>query len=346
MALTRVNGSRVLLDASVSTVKIANDAITTAKVNDDAITTAKILNDNVTTAKIADDAVDADKLDDSASYVIAGLTVDSDVAGDNNKVVISGAGAITSQGGDLNVQNVAGDTSYLSVNASTGAVNINQDLTVGTNVTVTGDLTVNGTTTTVNSTVLDVVDKNITVAQGSADKSVNEGAGLTVDNGSDTDGSFIYKDTSATKFAIGLAGAEVNVVDVSTTQTLTNKVVDLTGASVVTLGAGVTIGTNASTTDLETLLGYIASAANAGLTLTIDTDTSVGEGYYTFATQVFDMGVTNLDKVKVYVGGLKMKEGAGNDYTVVLSTGIITFLDDISVGGTVVENVTIEFVAA
>ena len=61
--------------------------------------------------------------------------------------------------------------------------------TVGDNtgeVVIKGDLTVEGTTTTVNSTQLDVVDKNITVAKNSADAAAASGAGLTVDVGTNS----------------------------------------------------------------------------------------------------------------------------------------------------------------
>ena len=59
----------------------------------------------------------------------------------------------------------------------TGAVN-------GTDLTLSGNLVVNGTTSTVNSTTLDVADKNITIAAGAADAATANGAGLTVDGAS------------------------------------------------------------------------------------------------------------------------------------------------------------------
>ena len=49
-----------------------------------------------------------------------------------------------------------------------------------TNLTVTGDLTVNGTTTTVNSTTLDVVDLNITMAKNAASAAAANGGGITL----------------------------------------------------------------------------------------------------------------------------------------------------------------------
>ena len=54
------------------------------------------------------------------------------------------------------------------------------------------DLTVTGTTTSINTTTLDVADKNITIAQGAADAAAADGAGLTVDGASAT---FNYANT-------------------------------------------------------------------------------------------------------------------------------------------------------
>ena len=49
-------------DLSITTAKLAADAVTTAKITDANITTAKITDANITTAKIADDAVTAAKI--------------------------------------------------------------------------------------------------------------------------------------------------------------------------------------------------------------------------------------------------------------------------------------------
>ena len=54
------------------------------------------------------------------------------------------------------------------------------------NVVIPGNLTVSGTTTTVNSTTLDVADKNITIANGAADAAAADSAGLSVAGASAT----------------------------------------------------------------------------------------------------------------------------------------------------------------
>ena len=96
----------------------------------------------------------------------------------------------------------------LSVGSSIGANNLTLGGATST-VIVSGNLTVQGTTTTIESTNLDVTDKNITVNKGGSDAS-SEGAGLTVDRVG-TDGSLIYKDAATNKFAIGTLGAEKDI---------------------------------------------------------------------------------------------------------------------------------------
>lgn len=80
-----------------------------------------------------------------------------------------------------------------SSNANTGTLpevrlpyRMNQDVRSNSSVefvdvVLTGNLTVSGTTTFVNTSVLDVKDKNITIAKGSANSFVANGAGITVD---------------------------------------------------------------------------------------------------------------------------------------------------------------------
>ena len=63
-------------------------------------------------------------------------------------------------------------------------------------VIIKGDLQVDGTTTTINSTTLDVDDLNITLASGSANKAAADGAGITIDCGSDTNATITYNSTN------------------------------------------------------------------------------------------------------------------------------------------------------
>ena len=136
-------------------------------------------------------------------------------------------------------------------------------------VVLLGNLQVDGTTTSVNSTNLEVVDKNILVNNGGNDAS-SEGAGLTVER-TGTNGSIIYKDASATKFALGAAGSEADVADISTAQTLTNKTIS--GASNTITNVSLTTGVTGNLPLANGGLGASHANANAALNTLLPTQT-------------------------------------------------------------------------
>lgn len=63
-------------------------------------------------------------------------------------------------------------------------------------VVIAGNLQVDGTTTTVNSCTLEIVDKNIVLSCGATNSAASDGAGITVDLGSDGNSSFTYNNTN------------------------------------------------------------------------------------------------------------------------------------------------------
>ena len=149
-------------------------------------------------------------------------------------------------------------------NAALGASLGANTLSIGgasTTVRVVGNLQVDGTTTTVNSTTLEVADKNVLVNNGGNDAS-SEGAGLTVERTA-TNGSLIYKDASATKWAAGAAGAEVDLVGTSSTQTLTNKTLTTPVISQIS-----NTGTLTLPTSTDTLVGRATTDTLTNKTLT------------------------------------------------------------------------------
>ena len=79
----------------------------------------------------------------------------------------------------LNVDNLTLDGNTISTTNSNGNLILTPNGTG--DVVVSGDLVVNGTTTTIHSTVVDIADKNITIAYGSSDAAAANGAGITVD---------------------------------------------------------------------------------------------------------------------------------------------------------------------
>lgn len=93
--------------------------------------------------------------------------------------------------------------------------------TISGNLVVSGDLDVNGTTTTINTANLDITDKNINI-NNSGNDATSEGAGINVER-TGTDGSIVYEDALASKWKAGAVGSEIELANVSSTQTFTNK---------------------------------------------------------------------------------------------------------------------------
>jgi hypothetical protein len=91
------------------------------------------------------------------------------------------------------------------------------------NLVVDGNLTVSGTTTTINTATIDIEDPNINLNNGGNQAAANNIAGLNVEMSDATHASLLYSSTSATKWKAGEVGSEVDLVGISSTQTLTNK---------------------------------------------------------------------------------------------------------------------------
>lgn len=119
-------------------------------------------------------------------------------------------------GGSVDVTGAGSMSLFASMGANT--------LTIGgaaTTVLIPGALTVQGALTSLTGASLEVADKNIEMNKGGND-AASEGAGLTVDR-TGTSGSFIYAAASATRWKLGDLGAEVDVMDISTAQTVSSK---------------------------------------------------------------------------------------------------------------------------
>lgn len=104
-----------------------------------------------------------------------------------------GSGAVTFQSVDTDSVSEGSTNLYYTDSrvdtyvsgGSLSAITTTGNGTIGGNLTVTGDFTVNGTTTTLNTATLDVEDLNITVAKGTTDSATANGAGVTIDLGTD-----------------------------------------------------------------------------------------------------------------------------------------------------------------
>lgn len=162
------------------------------------------------------------------------------------------------------------DVDTLRIDSNTiSTVSGNQDITLTPNgtgsVIISSDLQVNGTTTTVNSATLDVTDSNITVnnSGNQATADAND-AGLTVEMSDATDAIIHYDSTSSSNWKLGLVGSSVDIADISSTQTLTNKTVVAASNTITTAASG-----NLTATELN--------AALAELQADIDTRAVIGD---------------------------------------------------------------------
>ena len=179
----------------------------------------------------------------------------------------------------------------VSVSSATGAVTFSIGQAVSTtsnvtfnNLTVSGNLTVTGTTTSIQTSTLDVADKNITVAKGAANAAAANGAGLTVE-GPATQPTFTYtsaddrwnmnKNLNVSTVYGNLVGNVTGNADTATTATTAGKwttartitlggdlsgSVSIDGSSNVTLTA--TVSGNATSLGVDTTGNYVASITN------------------------------------------------------------------------------------
>jgi len=157
-------------------------------------------------------------------------------------------------------------TQYLDVTGNLSLNNIEvDDLTVG------GNLTVNGTTTTINTANLDVTDKLITIASGSPNAAVANGAGILVDGADAT----ITYDHDTMSWVINLPlvvdgniTATTFVGDLAGTADFANTANSVTAANVSGLAEVATSGSYADLSNTPTDVsafdndaGYITESA-------------------------------------------------------------------------------------
>ena len=142
---------------------MAIDQITSGIIKDNAVATAKVADDAITGAKIENSPTIATNLSVGGTLGVTGIATMTARSIHSGGVTIADGGQIGS----------ASDLDAIAI-AANGNVTLSQALTV------TGDFTVNGTSTTVNSTTLQIDDKNIDLAHS---PSGTEGNDAAVDGG-------------------------------------------------------------------------------------------------------------------------------------------------------------------
>jgi len=212
------------------------------------------------------------------------FTAGIDVTGNStfaNNVTITGS--VDANGG-ASIDNVqVGVSNDNEIDTSSGNLVLDSaggTTTVDDNLIVSGNLTVNGTTNTVNSTTVTIADKNFQVATGSADDSVADGGGLTVDSG-DGDKTWNFEATGdnwGSSENINLASGKVlkvNNTQILSATTLGSSVVASSLTSVGTIASGTWNGSAITNTYLQN-----SSVSYGGVALSLGT---------TDATPAFDL---------------------------------------------------------
>ena len=146
-------------------------------------------------------------------------------------------------------------------NAFTGAtLGVPNAFTINSNsgngtVTIAGNLQVDGTTTTLNSTTLEIADKNLIIAKGGANDAAVDGAGITIDSATDITWNFVDADD-----------AWVSSIGIKSTGPITGNLTGNVTGSVLTAA-------QTNITSVGTLTGLDVNATDE---VTINTDKSSG----------------------------------------------------------------------
>ena len=151
---------------------------------------------------------------------------------------------------------------------------------------ILGDLQVEGTTTTIDSTTVNIADKNIQIATGAANDAAADGGGITVDSG-DGDKTFQFQatgDNFGSSENMNLASGKVykiNNTEVLSATTLGSNVVNSSLTSVGTLGsldvtgavtggslavAGAITGSHVNLTGVVTASNFVATQGTMNIT--------------------------------------------------------------------------------
>ena len=307
MAVTRINGSR----------RFGEKTVVEALLNDSA----------VSNRTIANSAVTPEKVDSNGNYTFNKIT-GKDVAVLKSTLEVDGdltakANAIVEQDASI-----------------AGQLDVTGNATIGGNVVISGNLQVDGDHVTENVSDLEIEDKNILVNKGGNTDSMN-GAGITVDNtdSSGNKGSIVYDANAASKWKVGNEGAEVEVVDLSTTQTLEAKTYKLVGDAIE------------SQDNVEDALRALDNKVNSGTAYkTQEGDTtssnysedSSGNAHWNCGEAIQDNSF-----VQVYSSGVLLRSGTkdssgniSNDYSVDYANGVVDYAEKQD------GNITVRYIAA
>ena len=228
-SLTVSGGTGITTTASNQGISIvADDATASAKGVVELATTAELNTGTDTTRAVTVAGIEASARSVKLDAIEASATADQ-----SNAEIRTAVGAATDSNvfTDANVTTL-GNRAPLASPALTGTA-------TAVNLTMSGDLTVNGTTTTLDTTNLAITDKNIMIADGSANNAASNGAGITIEGGSDADKTITWA-TATGDFDISenidIASGKVFKVDGATTLTATGLGSAVLASSLTSVG--------------------------------------------------------------------------------------------------------------
>jgi hypothetical protein len=276
---------------------------------------------------------------EASSATTGALTVAGGV-GINGKLYVNGASTVSANftvtgntainGGGLTTTNTIftvanttattlelGGAANVNIGSTTGNTTIRSANTIITgNTIIAGNLTVNGNTTIINSTTLSIDDKNIILADGAADNSAANGAGITI---AGSNANVVYLSASDSfdinKSIITPGDIAVNGGDITTTSATFN-VANTTATSVRVGGAA---------TDL--MLGATTGTATIRNPSTVLVgDLAVNGGDITTSSATFNVANATATTVNIGGGATLVSVGA--------TTGATSIRNNLSIGNT------------
>jgi len=262
-------------------------------------------------------------------------------------------GAASASTGAFTTLTASGATTLTATTTSTttgtgalvvsGGVGIAENLNVGGDVTITGDLTVLGDATTFNVSDLTVEDKNIIIANNSADATAADGASISIDLGSDgfanifytqVDDSFNFnKNVNLTELTLATLNATAGNITTLSAPNFSSSNVQLTGgyADNVHIGANTAATGTFTTVDATTAT---VTTVNAGTTTSATLNATTGN--VTTAT-AGSLAVSDLTDNRVVIAGTsgELEDDANLTYDgtnlttngLVATTGTVTTLN-------------------
>ena len=236
---SKLDAANTLLDSSISTALIADNAIVTSKIKDanitndkianDAITTAKIKNSNVTTDKIANDAIITNKIQNSA--VTTAKIANNSIT--NSKLATDSVYGAAIKNGSITTEKIA-NYSITEYKIADGAIRTRHLF----NGAVTTDKLADGAVTT--SKIKDGAVTSSKIAPNQISTSHLQNGAVTLDKmASNSVGTAQLKDGSITKSKFAPGAIDLSCLDPS--------IVDIVNRAVVHDGKGNVTGSNNST---------------------------------------------------------------------------------------------------